>query len=361
MKKIIILFIGLIGLGLLFSCEKQETDPVLDMSQATAPAIASPQSGAAFVFTEDMADEMFTMSWNAATYNLSDLEATNYSVIADLADSAFTTSKEWVSTTEISNSVTVGAMNSFLIGLGVEAGTATDVVFKINAYVNANNNVTAQESGVVTLNFTTYESVVTTFAALYVPGDYQGWNPGEAPKIYDFDGDGVYTGFIFFPEGGTFEFKFTSDPDWDHTNYGYAADGVLDTDAGAGNLSVPGAGGYHFEVDINALTWTQSDPEFWGVIGEWLAWAEDIDLEWYHDAATDAQYLTVTVPNIPAADNQRFKYRANDAWDINLGDDDLDGFMNPGGADIPIPDGGTITFYLDYTKGPDPFYWIETK
>lgn len=360
MKKIIILFIGLVAIGMLFSCEKKDTEPVLDMSQATAPAIADPQNGAAFVFTEETADDMFSLSWNGATYNLSDLESTNYSVIVDLADSAFTTSKEWVSTSDVSHSVTVAQMNSFLVGLGVAPGTAMDVVFKINSFVNSSTNLTAQESQVVTYNFTTYETVVTV-PSLWVPGDYQGWDPANAPKIYDFDGDGVYTGFIFFPEGGTFEFKFTSDPDWDHTNYGFGAEGVLDTDAGAGNLTVPGAGGYHFEVDINGLTWTQSDPEFWGVIGEWLAWTEDIDLEWFHDPAADLQYLTVTVADIPAQEDQRFKYRANDAWDINLGDDDLDGFMNAGGADIPIPDGGTITFYLDFTKGADPFYWIETK
>ncbi len=361
MKKIIVIIIGIIGLGLMFSCEKQEKDPVLDMNQATAPAITSPQSGAAFVFTEEMADEMFTMNWSPATYNLNDLEATNYSIKAYPADSAASTAKEWTSTSEESASMTVADMNSFLIGLGLTAGTPGDVVFKINSFVNSSTNLTAQESAAVTLTFTTYETVGPSAAALYVPGDYQGWDPAGAPKIYDFNGDGVYTGFIFFPEGGTFEFKFTSDPDWDHTNYGAGGDGILDTDPGAGNLSVPGPGGYHFEVDINGLTWTKSEPEFWGVIGQWLDWAEDINLEWYHDAATDEQYLTVTVPDIPAQDDQRFKYRANDAWDINLGDDDLDGFMNYGGADIPIPDGGTITFYLDFTKGPDPYYWIESK
>ncbi len=36
MKKLNIIFILIIGLGLLVSCEKEETDPVLDISQTTA-------------------------------------------------------------------------------------------------------------------------------------------------------------------------------------------------------------------------------------------------------------------------------------------------------------------------------------
>jgi len=104
---------------------------------------------------------------------------------------------------------------------------------------------------------------------------------------------------------------------------------------------------------VNNLTWTYL-AQSWGVIGEWLAWAEDIDLEW--DMAN--QYLFKTVEGIPAAENQRFKYRADDDWAVNLGAKDPDdGTLVQGGADIPIPQGGTITFILRFTT-PEPTYEI---
>ncbi len=192
----------------------------------------------------------------------------------------------------------------------------------------------------------------TSPGKLYVPGDYQGWDPSEAPMIYDFNGDAVYAGYISFPEGGTLEFKFTSAPSWDYTVYGYGGEGMLDTDPGANNLSVPQSGGYRLEVDIENLTWSYY-PENWGVIGEWLGWAEDIDMEW----DIETQELSVTAENIPAAENQRFKFRANDAWETNLGSiypPDGETLVQDG-SDIPIPEGGTITFILRFTT-PMPTY-----
>ena len=95
-------------------------------------------------------------------------------------------------------------------------------------------------------------------AMLWVPGAYQGWAPDAAPSISDPENDGVFTGMVEFPAGTTdFAFKFTSQPNWDGTNYGAGANaGELSTDGGAGNLTVPEVGTYLFTVDINNLTWT---------------------------------------------------------------------------------------------------------
>lgn len=98
---------------------------------------------------------------------------------------------------------------------------------------------------------------------LWVPGGYQSptaWDPASAPTLEDADEDGVFTGTIEFPaSASSFEFKFTSQPDWDGTNYGDGGSpGTLSTDGGAGNLSVTGAGTYTFTVDINNLTWEYS-------------------------------------------------------------------------------------------------------
>ena len=44
------------------------------------------------------------------------------------------------------------------------------------------------------------------------------------------------------------------------------------------------------------------------------------------------------------------KFRANDGWDVNLGDDNTDAAMEYGGADIPITESGNYTVTLDLTN-----------
>jgi hypothetical protein len=354
MKKLALIFIAVIGIGLMFSCEKKEATPVYDQGQNAPATINEPAAESQYILTEETADSiMVTFKWTAASFNLDNLEAASYSIQVDLPDSNFVNAQELASTTETMYAITVGAMNNVLIKLGLEADVASDVEIRILSFLPSNRDISETTSHVIRITVTPYETIVG-YSMLYVPGDYQGWAPADAPNVFDFDGDGIYTGYIFFPEGGTYEFKFTSDPDWEHTNYGAGAEpGTIDTDAGAGNLIVPGPGGYHLEIDINNLTWNFGDgPENWGVIGQWLNWEEDIDME--YDPVN--QYLHVTVEDIPAAEDQRFKFRANDAWTINLGANDPDdGTLSPSGADIPIPDGGTYTFIMRWTT-PVPTY-----
>lgn len=354
MKKITFILFAILGIGLLFSCEKKETEPVLDMGKAIAPALAMPAADT-IALTQEEADSLITFNWSPVSYNLSNLEATTYTLQIDLADSNFVHAVNLGSTTATSFQISYGALNSNLMTMGLEPNVASVVEMRVISFMNANAAISTLHSNVISLNLTPFSSAIE-YPKLWVPGDYQGWAPADAPVIYDFDGDGIYTGYIYFPDNApSFAFKFTSVPNWDDgTNYGAgAAAGTLSTDGGAGNLEVPGPGGYQFVVDINNLTWSYT-LQNWGVIGEWLGWSEDINLVW--DIVT--QDLSVTVPNIPAADNQRFKFRANDGWDVNLGANDPDdGFLKPGGDDIPIPDGGNITFILRFTT-PEPSYEV---
>ena len=352
MKKIKYIFLLFLGLGVLFACKKPDAEPVLDMSQAVAPTFTAPVSGDVFVLDKALADSLLTsFMWNATKYNLTDLESTKYQLKMDLADSNFMNARNLISTTDTEFQVTVGELNQEVIALGATAYVPVNVEFRLYSYVNNDTEYSDLYSEVITLNITPYSDA---YPSLWVPGDYQGWDPATALQIYDFDDDSIYTGYIYFPEdAASFEFMFTSLPNLNGTNYGYGGEGILDTVAGAGYLSVPAAGGYQIEVDVNNLTWTYL-AQSWGVIGEWLAWAEDIDLEW--DMGN--QYLFKTVEGIPAAENQRFKYRADDDWAVNLGANDPDdGTLVQGGADIPIPQGGTITFILRFTT-PEPTYEI---
>jgi len=350
MKKISIFIIVLIGLGLMFSCEKKEAEPVLDMSKTQKATLTSPEGGSSFILERVKMDSVLTtFVWNAAQYNLTHLEDVKYSIQMDLADSNFMHSRELINTANTSSEIIQKDLNDLLLGLGIFPDEARDVEIRILSFLNSATDYSNIYSDVTKINFTPYSNEI--YPKLWVPGEYQGWDLATAPKIFDFDTSGVYNGYIYFPEDApNFEFKFSSGV----INYGFGGDGILDPNSDQ-NLTVPGPGGYNVVVNTNTLTWTgYESTESWGVIGEWLAWADDINMEW--DATK--QYLHVTVENIPAAENQRFKFRANDAWIINLGANDPDdGFLTPGGADIPIPDGGTITFILRFTT-PEPSYEI---
>jgi starch-binding outer membrane protein SusE/F len=88
----------------------------------------------------------------------------------------------------------------------------------------------------------------------------------------------------------------------------------------------------------------------WGVVGsainEWGAWP-------------DAPFFTTPTAGVLVAYVKlkvgKIKFRENNAWDKNYGDNDADGSLESGGADIDIPTAGTykITFNqntLTYTK-----------
>ena len=116
---------------------------------------------------------------------------------------------------------------------------------------------------------------------------------------------------MYFKEAPS-EFKFTSDPDWSHTNYGDSGNNTLSTDGGAGNLKVNEPGYYALTADLNTNKWSATKMN-WGVIGDATGnWDADKDL--IYDEATKTLKLTLdlTVGAI--------KFRANDDWKDNYGD-----------------------------------------
>ncbi len=362
MKNIILIFTAALGIVLFFSsCEKNDNEPKLNLESSVASEITTPENGATYVLTLADSANPFVVDWTATTYSISEgatLPLPTYSLQMVFADSSFDGAKELYNTQNIFFETIIYKFNNALYSMGMAADSTGDIDLRVVGGISG-ADYTQVSSEIITLTVTPFEPPTPptpTTASLWIPGDYQGWDPASAPQIYSYTNDGVFKGYMYMPEGGTYEFKFTSAPDWAHTNFGSAGEGLLDPDPEAGNLSVEDPGGYSVVVDTVALTWTH-ELESWGVIGEWLAWAEDIDMLW--DA--ENQYLYVTVENIPAAENQRFKFRANDLWDVNLGAKDPDdGTLIQGGADIPIPDGGTLTFILIFTTA-EPTYEVHNN
>ncbi|HSF89657.1 MAG TPA: RagB/SusD family nutrient uptake outer membrane protein [Saprospiraceae bacterium] len=189
----------------------------------------------------------------------------------------------------------------------------------------------------------------TTYPVLYVPGGYQGWDPTKTTTVLaSANVDGRYEGYLYFPDANT-EFKFTDGPSWD-VNYGdTGADGVLD--ASGDNIRAGEPGLYKIDVDLNTLTYTLLRTE-WGLIGSATPGGWDSDQNFTYDAASNS--LVIQLDLVPGD----IKFRANDDWGLNYGDNGNDALLERDGANITIANAGNykITLFLDK---PDHTYSIE--
>ena len=175
---------------------------------------------------------------------------------------------------------------------------------------------------------------------LYVPGSHQGWSPGSAPIVYNRNFDMKYEGYVNFSANDLF--KFTSDPDWDHTNYGDGGNGTLSTTGD--NLTVAEAGYYKLNVDLSGSPFTYTKVKTdWGLIGDATVGGWDNSTPMTYNPDTKVWTVTTTLTA-----GKAFKFRANNGWDINLGGNQSN--LSYGGDNIQVATDGTYLVTLDLSN-----------
>lgn len=188
-------------------------------------------------------------------------------------------------------------------------------------------------------------SVAYAFDNLWTPGPANNWDAAASEMLYT-NNYKNYEGYAHINE----QFKFTSAPDWEHLNFGFASAGHLSTDGGAGNLTVtekdePFTDGlYWCTADIVALTYTATPINTIAIMGDATVGGWDTETV----MTPSADFLTWTLKT--TLKDGAFKFRANNDWDINLGGSLQD--LTQGGADIPAPLTGEVTITLDLSKLP---------
>jgi hypothetical protein len=111
------------------------------------------------------------------------------------------------------------------------------------------------------------------------------------------------------------------------------------------NILVSGGEGYYL-IKANLLEKTSSWMKTnWGIIGPGQPGGWDNDSNMSYSVATGLWTATLDL----AAD--KIKFRANDSWDLNYGDNGADKKLEAGGADISVPAAGNYTVTLDL-RGP---------
>ena len=334
-----------------FSCTVQDVQDRPVIEGVDSPVLTAPTSGAAYVLLPANATaqaERFT--WKSANFGGS-VEVV-YSVEIDKKGNAFKTPKELASRkSENQASVSVEIMNGAALALKSTPFAPAEFEVRVKATVGT----VVMLSNVVGIVITPY---TTENPKLWVPGGYakasgypNDWDPATSPQLSaSAYGKVDFEGFVNFNDANA-EYKFTSFPEWKGEYGAGAAAGTLDP-KGA-NLKIPAAGYYQIVVDTEKLTY-KATATAWGIIGDGTPKGWDASSAMTYNKVTKVWTITANLTQ------KEMKFRANDAWDLNLGDTGANGTMEYGGDNIKVPSAGNYTITLDLSS-PRNYKYSLTK
>lgn len=188
-----------------------------------------------------------------------------------------------------------------------------------------------------------------SYPKLYVPGEYQGWNPSNTEfSLSSINSDRVFEGYKYFPEANS-PFFFTQVPAFALILGDNGGDGTLDNNGDT--IRTAEAGLYRIQADLNNNTYSLERTQ-WGLIGSATpgGWDMDTDMSWN----AEEQAMEAFVDLVPG----ELKFRANADWAINLGDEAGDGILSQDGANIVLEKGGAYQVLL-YLDKPDYTYELR--
>ncbi|MFN3782339.1 MAG: SusE domain-containing protein [Spirosomataceae bacterium] len=171
------------------------------------------------------------------------------------------------------------------------------------------------------------------------------WNGPDMPLTYDPSSD-TWRALVMLNEG---EIKFRKNNDWS-VNFGDSgANGTLD--AGGDNIVVK-KGSYLITVDFNKNTYTIEAKKILGIVGSatpnsWDGPDTKFNLDFTKEGVWYLNGMVLKAGEI--------KFRENDDWTVNYGDDGANGTLEAGGANIAVS-AGTYDITLDFSNPASPTY-----
>lgn len=185
-----------------------------------------------------------------------------------------------------------------------------------------------------------------------------GWTP-SASLPFESTGEGFFEIFApLDPAGGGFKFLQVQDwaGDWGSEAGTRAVDngqvtGSLIQD-GEENVAVETDGFYRINLNFVEKNYAVT-PSQWGLIGSATpnGW-DDPDT----DMTLTGDYTWSVTVDLVAGE---LKFRENDAWDVNFGDNDADGNLEKGGSNIAIAEAGNYT--VELSLAPEGYTYMMTK
>jgi hypothetical protein len=320
-----------------------------------SPTITGISDGDQFVLSLDNNDAVaLSMGWDDPILSSSLNLDIQYIVEADLPANNFAAPIELGS---VNNMDEISFTNAVLNGAAIEAGIPVDatgdLAIRVRAIIIDANTGTVLERTTpeVTINVTTYLTVLDLSTTWGVVGSAAN-NWGATPDLPFFktDVDGVLAAYVTLTDG---EMKFRENNDWAN-NYGSDSSTGGNLVAGGGNLTVS-AGAYKIVLDLNNLTYTIENFSIGIVGGAYNNWGATPDFMLEYD-----QYSNVFRGIVNLIDGE-MKFRMNNDWGTNWGDDGTDGTLDAGGANIQVTEGiyiATVNLNdLTYTLEEIDYVW----
>jgi len=354
LNKIMLIGVAAIAFS---SCKKDEvrtilnvgTAPTLTATPTTLVLLQANANNDAVKFTYTTASFGFDA---AVTYVLQISKGgTNFA-------SASTTEVGLSNTSPLEKTFKVVEINRELLKI-INYGVATAVEVRVKATVAA--AAAPSYSNVVNMTCTAYRDLITyTYPnAMNIAGNYQGWSPGTAPQIVKQNNGGYngFEGYIVFNDPSP-QFKMVKGNDWPAGDFGSAGGNNLGN--GGPNLTLPSggagiAGYWRIRADLNATPapgqWFWTKINTWGIIGAFNGWSVSVPLTF--NASTGVWSIT---RDMPAGE---FKFRANDDWGINFGDNNADFKPEYDGSNLNITAAGNYTISLDLSSGGNYAYTLK--
>lgn len=346
------------------ACNEEDNNKI--SAPGDAATIVSPEQGAVITLNPlNPTNPAVTLVWNHAKYS-SNTEV-NYTIevakggtdFANPIEAGITTARQITWTVEQLNGVcdvTKADLIPFSFG---------DLDIRVKAAIGT-GNVLESISQKITISVKPYS---TALPKLAVPGNHQGWDPASAPLLAasaygktDFEGYVWLNGefkFVAQSPNGTFAWPPTGGPD-------FGDDGTFDNNiAETGESNINRAPGYYrvrantsstaYGGDFPAMKYNVV-PTTWGIAGNATTNGWDGSIPMNYDSATKKWTIIATLSAQSAPDNG-LKFKANGAWDINLGDSGADGSAEYGGTNIGTS-AGVYKITLDLSNPRDYKYTI---
>ena len=276
---------------------------------------------------------IINFSWQAADYG----QPTQITYSVEVDDTAdFAEPISVTSTTQLSASLTVSQLNSAIGDAGLPPFQTGTLYARVRSTIGVQSSL-EQFSNVISFDVFPY---TTEFPRLYIVGAYQsvsgyGTTNPEAPTIAssEFGNETNYEGFVYF--GGTnLEFQLHRSGfvgEYVDGNPIYGNDGGSVTEGAAGSFTAPSEGYYLVRVNLDDGTMSMMQTD-WAMTGEATqnGWVDSDDptirpdLDMTYNIETR---LWTVEENVNPAE---FKFRINDSWSLEIGDNEGDGILELG-------------------------------
>ena len=323
MKKIIYKLTYLTALfAFIYSCDDVERVYYND----AAETVLSLSDNNLVLNEENAANEVLTLTWTEPDFGFS--AAALYSVQIDVQGGDFSNPQIISVGGSLDKTFTVEELNAKLLSLSMlpnEEGVAS---FRIKATLSEYQEI---YSNTVSISVTPYSSLLDLSTSLGVvgsatPGGWGNENILDLP-FYTTATTNVYVAYVTLRNG---EIKFRNNNDWSENWGDDGADGTLDS-YGA-NIAVS-AGTYKIEVNFSSMTYTMEEYS-WGIVGSATTngW-NGPDMMLHYNSFQDDWRAVVTLGD------GEVKFRFNNDWGVNYGDDGADGTMEANGANIAVSAG----------------------